>query len=446
MLRGPTFTPRPRLAPPMTTRPLLAPEHVEVARRAQAEFGLCDACLGRRYGKVETGLTNAERGRILRGSGGEAASQRGGLMREAAGADVRSVLIRECFLCAGLLEELDALAEVAIDALAPYEYRHFLIGTRFDPTLEAREAEVNAALGTGEKAERINSEVNREVGKRVAARTGKPVEFKQPDLTAIVDTRFFDAELQFGGLYIFGRYRKFDRTIPQTKWPCRRCQGRGCVECEGTGRQYRQSVEEFVADPFIQASRATEESFHGAGREDIDARTIGTGRPFILELKDPRVRTFDLDALAPLVRERSGGRVEIEGLRWTTKEEVGAIKEHRGSKTYRAKVRFSSGVAAENLLKAVQSLRGAAIHQRTPERVQHRRADLVRERTVLGIDIESADDAGCVLVIHGDAGLYIKELVSGDEGRTEPSLMALLGVPARVEELDIIAVEYEQAP
>ncbi|MEA3201084.1 MAG: tRNA pseudouridine synthase 10 [Thermoplasmata archaeon] len=410
----------------MTERPLLAPANLDAARRAQEEFGLCDACLGRRFGKVETGLTN---------------QQRGALVREAIGAS--EVAPSACFVCEGLSADTDLFAEAAVAAMAPYEHRHFLVGTRVDPAIESRDAEVNAALGTAATAERIQAELNRETGKKVAARSGKPVDLKAPDLAAVVDTRFLDAELQHGGLCVFGRYRKLDRTIPQTRWPCRRCQGKGCVECHETGKQYATSVEELVAAPFLDATGATEESFHGAGREDIDARTLGTGRPFILELKDPRVREIDLARFPPLVQEVSGGRVEVEGLRFAPKAEIVAIKEHRGSKTYRAVVAFQTRVSEASLRSALDVLRGATIQQRTPERVQHRRADLVRERRVLDIQAEAHHGETATIRVHGDAGLYIKELISGDEGRTEPSLAGLLGVGAKVTELDILAVEYE---
>ncbi|HET6403773.1 MAG TPA: tRNA pseudouridine(54/55) synthase Pus10 [Candidatus Thermoplasmatota archaeon] len=404
----------------MTERPLLA--HLDTARRAQAEFGLCDACLGRRFGRVETGLTNPQRARVF---------------------DLPPVDVKACWLCEGLFGELDALAEVAVAALAPYEHRHFLVGTRLDPAMELREAELTATLGTAETSERIQSELNREVGKRVSARTDKPVEFKQPDITVILDARFFDAELQFGALYVFGRYRKLDRTIPQTKWPCNRCGGRGCAQCGLTGQQYPTSVEALVAAPFLEATGATQESFHGAGREDIDARCLGEGRPFVLELNDPRVRAIDLAPMAERVRQHSGGRVEVSELRFTTKAEVAHVKEHGGSKTYLARVAFAAPVSAEALRAAVDALRGASVKQRTPQRVEHRRADLVRERKVLAIDVEEHDRASAAIRVRGDAGLYIKELVSSDEGRTEPSLAGLLGVAARVTELDIVAVEYE---
>jgi tRNA pseudouridine synthase 10 len=39
-----------------------------------------------------------------------------------------------------------------------------------------------------------------------------------------------------------------------------------------------------------------------------------------------------------------------------------------------------------------------------------------------------------------DGGLYIKELLHGDEGRTEPSLSSLLGTKVNVENLDVTGV------
>ncbi|HIH65546.1 MAG TPA: tRNA pseudouridine(54/55) synthase Pus10, partial [Methanothermobacter thermautotrophicus] len=82
------------------------------------------------------------------------------------------------------------------------------------------------------------------------------------------------------------------------------------------------------------------------------------------------------------------------------------------------------------------------IKQRTPVRVSHRRADRVRERRVLEISWNWLD--GCLeLIIKGEGGLYIKELISGDSGRTEPSVSSVLGVPARCVALDVLEVGDE---
>jgi tRNA pseudouridine synthase 10 len=48
--------------------------------------------------------------------------------------------------------------------------------------------------------------------------------------------------------------------------------------------------------------------------------------------------------------------------------------------------------------------------------------------------------------LHADGGMYIKELISGDDGRTEPSLASRLGMTARVRELDVMSIAASGFP
>lgn len=70
--------------------------------------------------------------------------------------------------------------------------------------------------------------------------------------------------------------------------------GKGCESCNFSGKQYLISVEELISAEFINDAGAKGSKFHGAGREDIDVRMLGNGRPFILELKSPLKRSLDL--------------------------------------------------------------------------------------------------------------------------------------------------------
>jgi tRNA pseudouridine synthase 10 len=72
--------------------------------------------------------------------------------------------------------------------------------------------------------------------------------------------------------------------------------------------------------------------------------------------------------------------------------------------------------------------------------VLHRRADLERVRKVHSVDLESYNENTAVLVINCEGGLYVKELVSGDGGRTIPSVSSLTGSEAKVIELEVIKV------
>jgi tRNA pseudouridine synthase 10 len=54
--------------------------------------------------------------------------------------------------------------------------------------------------------------------------------------------------------------------------------------------------------------------------------------------------------------------------------------------------------------------------------------------------VYAAELRGEDIVIRCEGGLYVKELISGDDKRTTPSLSALLGVNAKVEELDVLEI------
>jgi len=211
------------------------------------------------------------------------------------------------------------------------------------------------------------------------------------------------------------------------------------VSCGGTGKQYPTSVEELVLPAFLAASGGTGGHLHGAGREDIDARMLGRGRPFVIEVKEPTIRTLDLEAIAREVNAAAAGKVEVLDLRPGTADLVAQVKEERADKRYRARIELARPVDEEAFTRAVGALVGE-IEQRTPERVRHRRADLVRRRRVLAATgrLLSSTEAEVEILCQG--GLYVKELISGDGGATQPNLASLLSIPARVAELDVVEV------
>jgi tRNA pseudouridine synthase 10 len=120
---------------------------------------------------------------------------------------------------------------------------------------------------------------------------------------------------------------------------------------------------------------------------------------------------------------------------------VETLKSNKAHKKYRILVEVDGELSADEFANALKSLKGVTIYQRTPERVAHRRADKIRERKVLDIGLSGEQDGRFVVEVLGEAGLYIKELVSGDSGRTIPSLAEILKRKAHVISLDVTQVE-----
>jgi tRNA pseudouridine synthase 10 len=190
----------------------------------------------------------------------------------------------------------------------------------------------------------------------------------------------------------------------------------------------------------IEAFDADDATLHGAGREDIDARMLGSGRPFIMEVEAPQRRAVDLVALEEEINQKAEGRVAVHLTGWADRKMVQTLKLDKAHKKYRILVETGSPVAPDVFKAALDQLKGVTIQQRTPMRVSHRRADRVRERQVIDIQCTGRVDDRYWVEVVGEAGLYIKELVSGDGGRTRPSLAQILGRTASVVSLDVVQV------
>jgi len=203
-------------------------------------------------------------------------------------------------------------------------------------------------------------------------------------------------------------------------------------------------VQDLLGEPARELFGGAETSFHGMGREDIDVRCLGRGRPFVLEIKQPKVRTADLDGLTKTIKSETDGKVEVADLRLSMRNEVARIKETKAEKSYTIRFQVEGGIAdEESAISAVESLGGVVLAQKTPTRVAHRRADKVRERKVVEVSEVSVDGDEMQFQVRCQTGTYVKELVHSDEGRTEPSVAALIGAPCEVLWLDVEEIHAE---
>ncbi|MBI4162929.1 MAG: tRNA pseudouridine(54/55) synthase Pus10, partial [Candidatus Aenigmarchaeota archaeon] len=320
----------------------------------------------------------------------------------------------------GLFKKIDMLAKKTAKAVEKYEFSNFLIGTKLSFDLAQREEDFWEKIGI-EYCEPLKAEINREIGKRIEIIMGKKFNAKNPDVNIIINLETNKIEILVNPLFIYGEYQKLVRGIPQTKWP---------------SGKYKNSVEQIIAKPIMPATQGKGHKFHGLGREDIDARCLAW-RPFVLEILQPKKRNIDLRRLSKKIDTK---KVRIRNAQFSSVNEMRKVKESRAEKTY------SCTVVCENVkkpdLKKLSSL--SLIHQKTPQRVLHRRADLLRKRNVKKLITKYVNSKKFALTVRTDAGLYVKELISGDEGRTKPSISELLGQKCSCKDLDVIDIDWKK--
>ena len=403
---------------------ILLEKKLEELKETISSYKLCDFCLGLIPYTNSKNLSTIQVGKSIRKQ-----------------LNLSKINPLNCWLCNGLSDEIPNFIQLIYEKLKEYEYNSFLIGCKVDEEILEREKQFLSKIGVSTTESIFKNHLNREIGKTLEEQLDKEVDFKNPDIIAVIDTSFDVVHLQIKPIYIYGRYIKKSRSIPQTKWFCSLCHGKGCRRCSYSGKLYETNVEELIAAPLLKYTKGEDESFHGCGREDIDVQMLGNGRPFVIEIKNPKKRSIDFDKITEEIKR--GNKVSVVNLRYSNREELIRLKKAHFNKIYQAVVECKEAISEEKLKKAVETLQGATIHQFTPTRVAHRRAHLVRNRKIYSCRIESIRDTRATLMIEAESGTYIKELISGDNGNTKPSLSELLGIPCSTVTLDVIEIKGE---
>jgi hypothetical protein len=234
-------------------------------------------------------------------------------------------------------------------------------------------------------------------------------------------------------IWIGGRYNKWVRGVSQSPWII------------GTTMVTEHSVETVIAQPLRALFGNSTHAFRAAGREDKDVRMLGDGRPFLIEVVQPRVLDVtvgELAALGAAINAQFPNIVTIRDLTLVDKSAAAAmntvVEQHR--KGYRALVQTSAAPSAE-LVAQANRLVDLAVSQRTPIRVAHRRSNITRVKTIHSLSLRAIHSNWFELQLTTSSGTYIKEFVHGDLGRTTPSLASLLGVDwADISQLDVTDV------
>lgn len=340
----------------------------------------------------------------------------------------------DCCVCEGRLNSFDSMIQKATELLTDSGCSSFLVSS-----IIPREFLVNEEKLFDQKLNRdsrsLKSFLNKFISQKLRSSTNLKT-IKNPQCLIVLDFSTLAVILTSCDLFIFGRYKKHEANISQSRWTCNDCEGAGCEKCNNVGKNYV-SVEELIGNPAKALSCAIEYSLHASGREDVDV-TNSAGRAFVMELKEAKKHKIDLLDLEKRISE--DGKISVSSLRFVDRGFVEIVTESHFDKTYIAQISFDKEITQVEFEK-ILSLNGKILDQRTPHRVKHRRSDLVRKRKVIDLQILDFSKNSAKIQITAEAGTYIKEFISGDEGRTIPSISSLLKLNAKCASLEVTKID-----
>ncbi|XP_074188123.1 tRNA pseudouridine synthase Pus10 isoform X2 [Rhinolophus sinicus] len=246
-----------------------------------------------------------------------------------------------------------------------------------------------------------------------------------------------EIECAHGAVFVAGRYNKYSRNLPQTPW---------IIDGE---RKLESSVGELICDHLLTEFKAESFNFSSSGREDVDVRTLGNGRPFAIELVNPHRVHFTSQEIKELQQKinNASNKIQVRDLQLVTREAIGHMKEgeEEKTKTYSALIWTNKTIQRKDI-EFLNDIKDLKIDQKTPLRVLHRRPLAVRTRIIHSMETCYVDEHHFRLYLKTQAGTYIKEFVHGDFGRTKPNIGSLMNVTADILELDVESVDVDWPP
>lgn len=254
-------------------------------------------------------------------------------------------------------------------------------------------------------------------------------------------------------IFIAGRYNKYLRNLSQSPW------------IDKDDVRIKESVQELIEDGLKKFLQFDKSIFSSSGREDVDVRMLGNGRPFVFKLVNPwNPSNYSQETMSKIqdyINTKHSDKIRILHLQVVTSEDVSKnIKQGEESKAkeYRALCCCSKILTIEDINR-ICNIEDLYIDQKTPIRVLHRRSLIVRRRKIHKLRIDRVNlsdfesvredqlDNVFVLTLLTEAGTYIKEFVHGDFGRTSPSLSDILGdCDTDLMELDVMEVYLDWPP
>ena len=253
------------------------------------EYDLCDNCLGRFF----ISSTNLSSGKIL-----------GNKIRKS----VNSRVVTKCYICKNLFSNMIHYTKMIHDVSIEYEFSTFVVGAILKQSIIERDDKLRSKFHL-RGVDGIKTAVTKELGIKFARKTKTRIDHLSPDITFTINFRSGRCNVKSRSIFLYGRYSKGKRGLPQKEESCQDCKGKGCIFCNNHGIVSFDSIEGKIAQFLYEKFETDQVKFTWIGGEDRASLVVGNGRPFFAKLLSPKKRNVRLAKKSHL------GEIMILGLR-----------------------------------------------------------------------------------------------------------------------------------
>ena len=338
------------------------------------------------------------------------------------------------------MNQLDSITEKICDAIEAkkYEFDSFLLGCTLPSAILEREDSIRARFKVRGR-ENIKKQFIDELRKKFEKITRKRLEHIVPDITINVvidseknnnnnnnDTSQPTISVKSSPLILAGRYLKTQRGLTQKKDKCQRCSGSGCASCGNLGASSSNSVEAIIASRMLEITKGENPKFSWLGGEDKDSLVLGKGRPFLLRISNPKVRSLKTD-----IKIKENGVYAV--IKQQDTQLSFQLPSHFTTKT-RITIQAEQDLCDKNIATLLNVIENSEVSFKAKSKIVKKR--------IYSVKVEQIDGRRFVLTIIADGGLLIKQFVGGQE-YVEPNISKIIGMKCECVAFDILEVNTQ---
>jgi tRNA pseudouridine synthase 10 len=325
-----------------------------------------------------------------------------------------------------------------------YQFDTFLIGATLPANLFEKEDQIRARFKIRGR-ENIKSQLIRDLRKKFSEVTKKRIDILHPDLT--INLQFqkntsLEINTKMRPLIMLGRYIKKNRGIPQRSGGEHNSGNEVCIQSEPyrivsqTPRQASvirtledASIQSIMSKEILRITKGEALKFSWIGSEDENSLVLGSGRPFFVQIRNPKTIHLNQKTL----------RFQEYGLFVNIEEFFERLPEQPVqfiAKT-RIVIQASRQIGKEGGLK-IKSLANSIVvfqNQKNKSRSSAKR--------IYSIDIVKINNKIFELDVIADGGLAIKQFVEGRE-YISPNISAVANLQCKCLLFDILDIRIKE--
>ena len=372
------------------------------AKKIQKDFNLCDSCLGRLFAKKLSLSSNRLLGKKIHKKISKKSTK--------------------CYICKDLIDNLDSFHSNILEKTKDYQFDSFLVGAILKPSIIERDDLIRSKYKL-KGIDSVKTDISRQLAKKLSQKTKSTIDHLKPDLTITVNFKNNSIDLRSKSLILVGRYTKNSRKLPQKQKSCQSCKGKGCSTCNFHGISEFDSVEGKISQFLYDKFSSSQVKITWIGGEDKTSLVKGKGRPFFVQIINPKKRKIKLPKKSNL------GNIEIFGLKQISSIPKSPLK-------FRSKIEMfleTKETLSSGKLKKLNELTNSqiAIYEES-KRI---------EKSIYSVKYSKTDPKSFRLLLEIDGGVPIKKFVDGET--VFPNLSDLLETKCLCKEFDFHEVTIQ---